>query len=317
MFRNKDVVLAVYREGSFSRAAEKLYVSQPSLSATVKRIENKLSVPIFDRTTTPVTLTPIGREYIRYCMMIEEQENSFSRYLSDQVNLLAGEIRIGGSSLFSSFMLPRMISEFSRLYPQISFQIFEDSTKNLMKGLLAGNLDIILDNAIIRDENILSTVYTEELLLLAVPSSFEINRELAPFSFSGEDIKKGSHLHSDKTVELGAFSRYPFILLHAENDTGKRAESLFKKHQLQPDIAFRLDQQVTAYNISSSGMGICFVSDTLIRHSENSPSLCFYRLSDPEICRNIYFYQKNKRYLSLAGQRFVEHNTSKFSPTEK
>ena len=112
MFKNKEYILAIVREGSFSRAAEKLYISQPSLSATVKRIEEKIALPIFDRTTTPISLTEAGREYVSHALEMERLEEDFERYISDCINLSVGEVKIGGSSLFSSFMLPKMISEF-------------------------------------------------------------------------------------------------------------------------------------------------------------------------------------------------------------
>ena len=65
MFKNKNYVLEVYRKGSFSRAAESLFVSQTALSASIKRIEDKINAPIFDRSTNPISLTEIGKEYVR------------------------------------------------------------------------------------------------------------------------------------------------------------------------------------------------------------------------------------------------------------
>lgn len=308
MFRNKEYVLAVIREGSFSKAAEKLYISQPSLSATVKRIEEKLTVPIFDRTTTPITLTEVGREYVRYAMEIDRRERDFERYINDRVNLLVGEIKIGGSSLFSSFLLPSMIADFNEKYPRISIKIFENNTKNLMRELSDGNLDIIIDNAIIDDENISSSLYTSETILLAVPESFEVNRRLAESALTVADVRDGKHLDDRCAVDLEAFSDCPFILLHSENDTGKRAAQLFRKHGLTPNVLFRLDQQMTAYNIACQGLGISLISDTLVKNIDTTPALRYYRLSDPEITRNIYFYRKNNRYHSLACQKFLEHN---------
>ena len=65
MFKNKEYILTVYKEGGFTNAAEKLFVSQPSLSASVKRIEEKVTAQIFDRSTTPVSLTEVGKEQAR------------------------------------------------------------------------------------------------------------------------------------------------------------------------------------------------------------------------------------------------------------
>lgn len=314
MFSNKDYILAIWKEGSFSKAANKLYISQPSLSATVKRIEDKLSVPIFNRSTKPITLTEAGEKYVHYALEIEQKEKDFERYIYDYINLLTGTVRIGGSSLFSSFMLPSMISEFNKKYPYVKFEVYEDNTKNLIEKLTIGKLDIMIDNAIIDNSSINYTVYTSEILLLAVPCSYKINNTLKKFRFTANDIKQGKHLLDRISVNINEFSDYPFILLKPENDTGKRANLIFNKHSIKPKIIFSLDQQVTAYNISTTGMGISFVSDTLVKNLESETRLYYYKLYDKEILRNIYFYKKNDHYLSNACKKFIEFNaTKKFS----
>ncbi|MBQ8588543.1 MAG: LysR family transcriptional regulator [Clostridia bacterium] len=307
MFRNKEYILTVLKEGSFSKAAQTLYISQPSLSASVKRIEDKIASPIFNR-SNPVTLTEIGKEYVRYALEIEQKERDFEKYVSDHTGLVTGTVKIGGSSLFSSFMLPAMISEFCRTHPGISFEIIEDNTKNLIDKLNIGMLDIIVDNAEINDESITATYCTSEIMLLAVPKKFEVNLRLSEYSLSADDIKKKKHLESDFCTDIKAFGNVPFILLNPENDTGKRAQKIFKKHSIVPKVAFYLDQQVTAYNIACQGLGVTFVSDTLIENIVSSDEMNYYVISDKETKRKICFYNKNNRYLSVACQKFLEEN---------
>ena len=311
MFRNKEYILAVYQEGGFTKAAERLFVSQPSLSASIKRIEDKLGAPIFDRSTSPISLTEIGKEYVKYALSIQEKEKDFSRYISDHTNLMAGKIRIGGSSFFSSFVLPRLISEFNENHPQIQFEIFEDSTKNLMNKLVSGNLDIIIDNAINENENIISEVYAPETLLLAVPKSLKSNESVLDFAMTAQDIKENKHLDENMSVKLSTFKDERFILLNPENDTGKRAEKLFKKYGISPSVIFHLDQQVTAFNMACLGLGITFVSDTLIKYDDSERDMYYYRLFDIGTNRNIYFYRKKNHYQSVASRKFIEHNTHK------
>lgn len=311
MFTNKHYIIAIYEEGSFSKAAQRLYISQPSLSASVKRIEDKISAPLFDRSTSPVSLTEAGEEYIRYAYDIKAKEQSFERYISDYTNTVSGSVRIGGSSLFSSYLLPFLISNFNRIYPDVYFEIIEDSTKNLMEKLSHGTIDIIIDNAVIDNTAIKATAYKAETLLLAVPRDFPINNKLKKYRLSAKDIKAEKHLSDKYNVDIKHFSDCPFILLNPENDTGKRANILFKKHNLTPKTVFFLDQQVTAHNISRTGAGVSFVSDTLITHTEFEEQLYYYKLYDEEISRKIYFYRKNNHYLSNACQKFIEFNTVK------
>ncbi len=308
MFKNKEYVLAIIREGGFSKAAEKLYISQPSLSSTIKRIEEKLSLPIFDRTTTPVTLTEAGKEYVRNAIEIERIERNYELYISDRVGLSVGEVKIGGSSLFSSCVLPTMISEFNQKYPRVRVNIFENNTKNLMRELAQGNIDIVIDNAVIKNENIMSVSYTSEMIMLAVPANFMINKKLARYSLNAGDVKAGKHLSEKTAVNISEFSSLPFVLLNSENDTGKRAENIFKKHRIVPHVLFKLDQQITAYNISCSGMGISFISDTLIKSLSPNDEVYYYRLTDSELVRNIYLYRKSNSYQSIACQKFMEYS---------
>ena len=309
MFTNKHYIVAIYEEGSFSKAAQRLYISQPSLSASVKRIEDRISLPLFDRSTSPVALTEVGQEYIRYALEIEEKECSFEKYISDCTNTVSGSVKIGGSSLFSSFMLPFMISEFNATYPDVTFEIIEDSTKNLIEKLSLGTIDIIIDNAVIDNAAIKSTVYKTETLLLAVPRNFSVNDKLSKYRLSANDIKLEKHLSVKYNIGLKHFSDCPFILLNPENDTGKRANILFEKHNLTPKTIFYLDQQVTAHNISRTGAGVSFVSDTLIKHTGSEEQLYYYKLDDKEITRKIFFYRKSNHYLSTACQKFIELNT--------
>ncbi len=309
MFINKHYIITIYKEGSFSKAAQRLYISQPSLSASVKRIEDKVSLPLFDRSTTPISLTEAGREYIRCALEIEEKELCFERYISDCTNTVSGSVKLGGTSLFSSFLLPLMISNFNSIYPNASFEIVEDSTKNLIEKLSLGAIDIVIDNAVIDNPAIKSTIYKTETLLLAVPRDFPINDELAKYRLSAKDIKAEKHLSGKYNVDLKLFSDCPFILLNAENDTGKRANTLFKKHGLTPKTIFFLDQQITAYNISRTGAGISFVSDTLVKSTNSENQLYYYKLDDKEIMRKIFFYRRHNRYLSTACRKFIDLNT--------
>jgi len=306
MFKNKEYVLAIYREGSFSKAAEKLYISQPSLSATIKRLEAKLSMPIFNRSTIPITLTDVGKEYVKYALGFEKAEHDFEKYVLDTVELATGSIRIGGSSLFSSFMLPQMISEFNKKYPKIKFEISEGNTKDLINKINNSELDIIIDNTVINDDDIHPIEYVTECMILAVPERLEINEKLKEFRLSAKDIQNDKHLKKHLKVDADLFKDETFILLNRENDTGKRALNIFKNHNISPDIAFFLDQQVTAFNVSITGMGISFVSDTLVKSINAKQPVYYYILSDNDIYRKIYFYTKNDRYLSVACKKFIE-----------
>ncbi|MDY3919187.1 MAG: LysR family transcriptional regulator [Candidatus Limivivens sp.] len=307
MFQGMEYIYEVYKERSFSRAARNLYISQPSLSATVRRIENRIGSPIFDRSTTPVGLTECGEKYIECVEQILAVQNSFQNYLGDLGGLKTGHLSLGGTHLFSSYVLPSLISRFTKSYPQITINLIEESSSSLELLLQNGTLDLVVDNSHFNETITSRLLYKSEHLLLAVPSSFAINRSLTDYRLPGDHIRRGIHLEDGiPAVPLDRFREEPFVFLKPENDTRHREMALCRKAGFFPHIVLELDQQVTAYNITGSGMGISFISDTLVRSVPPHPHVTYYKLDGPESCREIHFYWKTGKYVSKAMETFLE-----------
>ena len=146
MFHGMEYVYQVYKDKSFSKAAANLFISQPSLSANVKRVEKKIGFPIFDRSTKPLSLTECGKEYICCVEEILAVEKGFSQFVHDFGNLETGTLTLGGSNLFSSWILPSLISNFAPRYPNIRINLIEENTTQLTELLQKGIVDLILDN---------------------------------------------------------------------------------------------------------------------------------------------------------------------------
>ena len=106
-------------------------------------------------------------------------------------------------------------------------------------------------------------------------------------------------------MDLRAFSQEPFILLKPENDTRIRAMELCKKSNFVPNIIFELDQQMTSYNITCSGMGSSFISNTLISKMPIVSDVVFYKLGGEISSRNLYFYWKRGRYVNRIMEEFL------------
>lgn len=306
MFSGMEYIYEVYKEQSFSRAAKNLYISQPSLSATVKRIERKVGSPIFDRSTNPVSLTSCGRKYIEAVEGILDVQREFKNYISDLNQLQTGTLSIGGSNLFSSYVLPPLITEFKKRFPGIEIHLIEESTSQLEQLLLGGRLDLIIDNYYFGDQLFSRHLYHREHLLLAVPRHLEINRELESYQLRMSQITSGEYLEDQvPSVPFEKFRNEDFLFLKTENDTRERGMKICQKSGFKPKILLNLDQQVTAYNITCSGMGISFISDTLAVSVQPHPEVVYYKLRGEETGRNVYFYRKKGKYLSKAMEAFL------------
>lgn len=307
MFQGMHYIYEVYKEMNFSRAARNLFISQPSLSAAVKKAEAQIGFPVFDRSSNPIQLTDLGREYIRSIETIMEVENSFQNYVNDMRELKSGSISIGGTNLFASYVLPPVLSRFTELYPQIHVHLTEATTSELTKRLFFGSLDLLIDNQSMDPAIYGKSFFCEEHLLLTVPTQFASNQRLKNYALTAADIRENRHLNSHiPPVPLKDFQDEPFLLLRAGNDTRKRADRICHNSHFLPQIKLELEQQITAYNLSRYGMGISFSSDTLIRHVPEDERLVYYKLNHQDALREVNFYYKRKRYMPKTVTTFLE-----------
>ncbi|SHG93721.1 DNA-binding transcriptional regulator, LysR family [Anaerosphaera aminiphila DSM 21120] len=311
MFKGIDYVYEVYLERSFSKAAKNLFISQPSLSAAIKKIELEVGFEIFDRTTKPIGLTEFGLEYIKSLEKIIEIEENFNNYLNDLSDLKAGNISIGGTNLFTSYILPPIISEFSKKYPNIKLNIVETNTSSLEKNLYSGTLDLVIDNYDFDSSVYERKFYSKDNIMLAVPAKFLSNKNATDYVVSYEDIINGKYLdESVKTLPLEIFKEDPFLFLKEGNDTRIRAEKICIRENVKPNILLELDQQITAFNLTCFGMGISFVSDILLKNVGINEDICIYKLESMDSAREVSFYYKKYKYLKKATQEFIKISES-------
>ena len=139
MFKKARYVCAIYREGSITRAAERLYVSQPCLSTAIKQLERELGFPLFERTSSSVKPTELGLEYIRVAEKIIALEDGFASRVRDVNSLEGGVLRVGGSNYVSSYILPKIVDKFSRLHPPSFFQCLNTTISTSLPTALTVN----------------------------------------------------------------------------------------------------------------------------------------------------------------------------------
>lgn len=307
VFSRKELIYTVYREKSFSKAAQKLFIAQPSLSLMVKRIEEQVGMPLFDRSTKPITLTEAGTEYIAAIEQIRHIETSFENYIQAAKDLEAGSLGIGSNQLLSSLVLPKYITQFSQKYPGIKLTLLDANSTALANAITAGELDIIIDNHILPEEIFEKKHLATEHLLLAVPAAFAQNESLRPYQLTYCDILNQRHL--DPTlppVPLELFKDVPFILMNRDNDTRKQTATLFQSVGFNPTVVLELDRLMTLYAYIEQGLGASIVSDTLIRNVRAGGNILFYPLPPKNACREIFVSYKRNKYYSRAMAVFIE-----------
>ena len=307
MFKGKESIYEVYKEKSFSKAAQNLYISQPALSAAIKKIEQRLGCCIFDRSSNPVRLTESGTEYVKSIEKIMDIENRFENYLSNLNQLKTGRLSIGASNVFASFILPAIITKFTNKYPSIKINLVEANSAHLEDQLFSGALDFVIDNYPLNETIYEKHLFCRECLILTVPHNFSSNSLAQEYQLTIDDIRQRIHLKpATKPVPLPLFAHDPFIFLRAGNDTRMRADKIVQENGITPKIILELDQLATAYNVACYGMGITIISDTLAQKASYDSNMLYYKINSTHTFRDVFFYNKKNKYITKAMEEFIK-----------
>jgi DNA-binding transcriptional LysR family regulator len=288
MLREKDYIYEVYREKSFTKAAKKLFVTQPALSASVKKAELELGAEIFDRRSSEIRLTEAGRAVIDAIEKINAAEEELQNRLSEINELKTGTISVGAPNSVFTCVLPQILTAFRAAYPGIELRFLEASSAELKEAAASGLIDVCLDYDF--DERLFrSTPLKSETIYLCAGTGTAFAAEHADLALSVDDIS-GKKKTGVPAIDLSVCRGSDLILLKKGNDMCSRAEAMLGEAGVSEFSAMRLDQLMTAYSLACRGLGITFVTDTVICSVRREAA--YFRLSSP----------RSKRLLCL-GQR--------------
>ena len=308
MFSYKDYVYGVYKEKSISKAASNLYISQPSLSARIIKIEAELGMPIFDRSTSPLRLTEFGQMYIQAIEEVYEIEKKLENCISDINMLHKGTLSLGASNIFAAYALPPIIAEFKIKYPEVNIRLTEGNTAVLESLLSENKVDMVIDNNRYDSSVYDKALYSKERILLAVPKKFAESDNVINFALDRECIETKKYLSKDcQTVPLSKFRSVPFIMLAPNNDTRIRGEKMCLEAGFRPNIVLEVDQQATAYMIATTQMGGTFISDSIVEKMPMHNSMVYFKIDSNYAERNVYFYFKKHKYKTRLMQEFMNY----------
>jgi len=290
MQKNMEYIYKIYQEGGFSRAAKALYISQPALSATVRRTEQQLKTTLFDRSQNPVRLTPAGEYYIRSIEKIRAIEKEMEEHFADLNAGQSGTLSIGSGAYYCTYVLPGLIRRFQAQYPQVQISLLEDLSDQRLLKLAAGELDFTMDVNELQDPALTSRTLGYEDMILAVPAGFACNEKLRGCRLTYEEVQEGRYLSpSVPAVDMSAFKEEPFIVLKRGNHSHDLVMRLCRQGGFEPKQAIiSLDQLLTAYYMACEGAGITIIRSSTLHHVPYTPKLFFYKLPDQLSRRSIY-----------------------------
>lgn len=300
-----EYVLAVAEERSFSRAARKLFVTQPTLSKFIINLEANLGVTLFDRSSSPITVTEAGNIFIETANQMKNLEKDMTVKMSDLIGLKNGLLKIGTSPFYASNMLLKTIINFHERYPELQISVMEDFSSALEHNLLKGNLDIVIGTSSFDEELFGIEELCLEKLYFAVPAEKAINKKYGKYAITAEDIKNNSdRLFTCEGINLNMFSKERFIFQNNSELSSHSIMKICRSHGFTPNISFGSNNLETVFAFVSSGLGVAFIPDTYIKFSGISKHPIYYSIDNLELESHIKLIYKKNKYLSKATIAF-------------
>ncbi len=287
-------VLQAASEGTFSAAAKRLFVSQPSLSQSIKKIEGEIGLPLFDRSQTPLQLTAAGEIYVRKAQEMQRIYHELVQETADLTGLKTGTLIIGSSRTRSSCYLTQPIIEFHRRYPGIRLMVREHSVSELKTAVAIGEVDFALLYEPL-ENNFERIPLLAERTLLALPAHHPFAQQYG--KVNGEPYP---------TMSFARMHGQPFIRLQESRRMSQLYSDLCMKTQCRPDVVFEANSIIDAAELCAAGMGATLVTDMVVNNGRWSEPPCFFNLEEEvEERQLVVAYGKNK-HLSQAARKFIE-----------
>ena len=257
-FRQMRYLIAIAEHRSVSRAAKALYISQSALSHYIKYVEEDLGVRLFDRSTSPMSLTYAGECYVETARQILMANERLMKEVRDITRHMTGTLRLGAPRDRAAYMVPKLLPSFSARYPGIKVEVFTENGQALKEALRDGRADLLLlpDDGRGNEPWISAqTIYAEELLLAARTGV----------------IPPSGLLKGKKAVRPAAMDKKNFFLQFQGHTTRAFCDSYFKRRRVRPAIGMAFPSNITCYRMAATGMGMAiipFMITQLVRSSE-------------------------------------------------
>ncbi len=293
------ILKAIAAEGSFKRAADSLYVSQPAVSLQVQNLEKQLNVPLFDRGGRRAQLTEAGQLLLSYGEKIITLCQETCRAIEDLQNLQGGTLIIGASQTTGTYLLPRMIGLFRQKYPDVSVQLQVHSTRRTSWAVANGQVDL----AIIGGE---------------VPAELRDTLKIIPYA---EDelalILPVFHtLAKAQTIQKEDLYKLNFITLDSQSTIRKVIDQVLTRCGIDTKrlkIEMELNSIEAIKNAVQSGLGAAFVSVTAIEKELQMEIIHSASIKGVEVRRTLHLIINPNRYRSKAEEAFSTEILPHFS----
>ena len=282
--RQLEYAIALSEMRNFSQVAEKLGITQPALSKQILSLESELGVKLFDRSTTPMTLTAAGESFIQQARELQYRQeqlvHSMSRFQSGE----AGRLVIGVSPFRALYMIPEIAKKVRDKFPGVQVLLHEVGSDTLRKEIAEGKYDLAIVNLPV-DESVLDVIPLEQdALALAVPDSM---LDLLPES-----------ARTRGEIALTECAALPFIVVGKNQEMRILFDRFCAQTELHPAIAMEVVGLTTAWSMAQAGIGATILPLQLLRSETFHKGITIFTLRDNKFSRQPVVVTRRGKYLS-------------------
>jgi len=321
METNANYAYQVYKKGSFTKAAEALYISQPSLSAAISRLESELGFRIFDRSTIPCSLTSEGRIYIECIEEIAESENNMHKRIRELSDIDRGSITVGGSSYASYLIMSEICSEFHKSNPGIKVTLDignVGSTRVLWEKLDTNEIDIIISYTKQYHKCTMVPIF-EERVVIAMHKNMPGAEKIQHLSVTRNELLTNAYSPDREIEDMTIFNDIEFLEFSRKSDTGQRMARLLGDYKTSSYKIQNAKHSEMHYNLMRAGIGAVVTSSMVVAQKiHEDEDILFFVPKSEESYRNIYLAYNSssennpliKKFINVAGDIYSKANTS-------
>jgi DNA-binding transcriptional LysR family regulator len=238
-----DAFVEVARRGSVSRAAEALYVTQPSLTARLKGLEQELDAKLFVRSQRGMRLSDAGRAFLPYAERTLDTVSSGRRLLAELARGESGQLALGAAPAVSTYVLPRILTRFRRTHPKVALAVRTGHSEEVLELVLSEQVQIGLGRALRHPQVEAIPLYEDELVLVVDPRH---------------------RLASEEEVDPDELSEVQLILFDRTSSYHRLTSEFFEEMGAVPRGVMELDNIDAAKKMVEQGLGVAFLPHTAV-----------------------------------------------------
>lgn len=288
-FEKLRTFLEVCQQGSFSRAAEKLRVTQPAISAQIRSLEKEVGATLFDRKSGKVSTTAAGRVFEPFAEHCLQCYNHIVMTVAELHRSPRGAISISANETTCLYVFPSIFAQFKQQCPRVGIGIVRAERARTLEAVLKRQVDFGVISLPFKDPRITaSLVHKDELVLVVQP---------------------GHPLAKRPTIKVGDLVSHT-MLLPKHGRQREQIDGIFQMHDVQPKLAMEVDSGELLKRLILAGLGIGFLPRINVAEEERAGQLVVVRLDGIRLARDLALIYHNDNVLTKAGQVFFEIATA-------